>query len=376
MSSPQIDVHEAGPPFPRKAPLVTATNVSRGWQVGATVAATFDVTMNDPIFATLYQRDVLRLGNMVVIRSDGLPTWVGFIDRVEWSLGSGVIKLTAKEPASIFKERHTSKEFVVTQESTARVFWRLISEANMGNATGIIISKTTAPGPSVTLDLSSSTVYDALNELCEAAGMEWWIDPVIGASGVTLTARLRSKRGQDKSLTVKLSDGGGLLSATYAHDAQLLASSVTIVGGGSGFALRPAARVEVVSGAAQAHERTSLSYEDTQVIPASTERVAGISPWLTPATSRDLLSIQPTLTDQATVAGQAVSTFDRGYRGPEELDAEVEIGRLANVLIGDVVTIEAESLGPDGISKPFRIMEFTPDGADSKARVSLVASEN
>jgi hypothetical protein len=377
----EVYVGTAGLPYMKIAPLMTAANIRRGWKVKDTVAATFDVAKTDPIFSTMYERDLLRLGNTVIIESEDLPTWVGFMSRPEWSLGTGTVKVTAKEAASILKERPTSKEFQVSDDS-ANVFRRLIAEANL-NPTGISASKVPESGGMVTLDLSSAYVYDALNEMCAASGQEWWIEPETIGNSLILTAYLRKWRGEDKSARVMLTDGenGGLLSGTsYAHDDKLLANSVTVVGGaslGGGFALRPSATVSV-TGQGLPIQRESLAYDDAQLITVSQSKIDKITPWLTPSTSRDVISIQPTLSDKATVAGQAVSVLDNVYRGPEELTAVVSLpsGRLANVGVGDVIAVQSDELGPDGIAKPFRIMEMSPDESVGTCVLQMIAWES
>jgi len=377
----EVYIGTAGIPYMKIAPLMTAANVRRGWKIMDTIAATFDVAKTDPIFSTMYERDLLRLGNTVIIESEGLPMWVGFMSRIDWGLGSGTVKVTAKEAASILKERPTSKEFQVSDDSS-NGFRRLIAEANL-NPTGISISKSPEPGGMVTLDLSSAYVYDALNEMCAASGQEWWIEPETIGTSLILTAHLRKWRGEDKSARVALTDGenGGLLSGTsYAHDDKLLANSVTVVGGaslGGGFALRSSATISI-TGQGWTVQRESLAYDDAQLITPSQARIEQITPWLTPATARDVISIQPTISDKATVAGQAASALDNDYRGPEELTAVVSLpsGRLANVGVGDIITIQSDELGPDGIRKAFRIMEMSPDDAAGTCALQMIAWES
>jgi len=354
----QVHIHSGTWPRPRLATLQTARNVNRGWRLGDFTGASFEVSSDDPTFSILAECDLLSLLNMVVIEETGLPPWVGFIEKATWCLKATGIAVEAKEAAQLLQERKTPKQFLVA-ENTSSAVRRVLLEANLQNPTGIFAA-TVEPGCLATVDLSSVGVADALDSLCEISGQEWWVEPAVFASKVELTLHVSSARGEDKSGSVVLREGQ-LVDAKYVLDARNIVSSLTIVGSGGSFATRPAATVSVSAKAGtplQSSESVSVA---GQFLVANAEQSARLLPWLGPATARDVVSVSPQLSDDQTIAGLAVSRLDRGYRGPEEVEAVVSLSALAGVVVGDTIGLEAESLGPSGISKSFRIQEMTVD---------------
>ena len=352
-----VHIHSGSWPRPRLATLQTARNVSRGWRLGDFTGASFEVSRDDDAFGIVAERDLLSLGNMVVIEETGLPPWVGFIEKDTWGLKATGVAVQCKEAAQLLQERKTPKQFLVA-ENTSSAVRRVLLEANAQNPTGIFAA-TVESGCRATVDLSSVSVADALDSLCEISGQEWWVEPAISAGKVELTLHVGS-RGEDKSGSIVLREGQ-LVDAKYVLDAKNIVASLTIVGSGASFATRPAATVSVggkAERAAQSSESVSVA---GQMITATTEQSARLLPWLGPATARDLVSVSPQLSDDATIAGLAVSRLDRGYRGPEEVEAIVALGSLAGVVVGDTIGLEAESLGPSGISKSFRVQEMAVD---------------
>jgi len=368
-----VHIHSGSWPRQRLATFQTARNVRRGWRLGDFTGASFEVLPSEAAFLALGQRNLLRLGNMVVIESTWMPYWVGFIEKVTWTLKAGSIQVEAQEWASVLQDRKTPKQFLVAGENTSTAVRRVMYEANARNPTGIQVAAVLEPGARATTDLSSMSVADALDNLCEISGQEWWVGAVVSAAKVDLTLYVGS-RGEDKSGRIVLRDGPFLVDANYTHDARNVVASLTIVGqapGGS-FALRPAATVAVVGEKAVSPLQSSESGAVSgQVLVASDQQGSRLLPWLGPATARDLVSVSP-LSDDQTISALALSQLDRQYRGPEEVEAVVSLssGLLTDVDVGDTVGIESENLGPSGISKAFRVQEITVDEAAGTVTVS------
>jgi hypothetical protein len=365
--SASVHIHSGSWPRPRLATLLTARNVNRGWRLGDFTGASFEVSRDDGAFSILAERDLLSLLNMVVIEETGLPPWVGFIEKDTWGLKATGVAVQCKEAAQLLQERKTPKQFLVS-ENTSSAVRRVMVEANAQNPTGIFAA-TVERGCLATVDLSSVSVADALDSLCEISGQEWWVEPAVSAAKVELTLRVSSARGEDKSGSIVLWEGQ-LVDAKYVLDAKNIAASLTIVGSGASFATRPAATVSV-SGKAESAQQSSESVSVAgQILVANAEQSARLLPWLGPATARDIVSVSPQLSDDATIAGLAVSRLDRGYRGPEEVEAVVSLAVLAGVVVGDTIGLEAESLGPSGISKSFRVQEMAVDDKAGTVTVS------
>ena len=353
-----VHMHSGTWPHQRLATLQTARSVKRGWRLGDLTGATFEVSPDDAAFSIQAERHLLSLGNMVVIEETGLPSWVGFVDKVAWGLKATGVAVEAKEAGSLLQERKTPKQFLVA-ENTSSAARRLMHEANAQNPTGILVGALER-GCLATVDLSSMSVADALDNLCEISGQEWWVEPAVSPSGVDLTLRVSSARGEDKSGSIVLREGQ-LVDAKYVLDADNIVASLTVVGSGASFATRPAATVSVSGKAERAAQSSESASVAGQVLTATEEQSARLLPWLGPATARDLVSVSPQLSDDATLAGLAVSRLDRSYRGPEEVGAVVSLSALAGVVVGDTIGLESASLGPSGISKAFRIQEMGVD---------------
>ena len=354
-----VHIHSGSWPHSRLATLQTARNVNRGWRLGDFTGASFEVSRDDDAFEIVAERDLLSLGNMVVIEETGLPPWVGFIEKDSWGLKATGVAVQCKEAAQLLEERKTPKQFLVS-ENTSSAIRRVLLEANAQNPTGIFAA-TVESGCLATVDLSSVSLADALDSLCEISGQEWWVEPAVSAGKVDLTLRV-GVRGEDKSGSIVLREGQ-LVDAKYVLDAKNIVVSLTIVGSGASFATRPAATVSVggkAERAAQSSESVSVA---GQVIAANAEQGARLLPWLGPATARDLVSVSPQLSDDQTIAGLAVSRLDSGYRGPEEVEAidRLGSGHLTGAGVGDTIGIVSESLGPSGISKAFRVQEMAVD---------------
>ncbi len=355
-----VHIHSGSWPRPRLGTFQTARNVNRGWRLGDFTGASFEVSCDDDAFSILAERDLLSLGNMVVIEETGFPSWVGFIEKDTWGLKATGVSVQCKEAAQLLQERKTPKQFLVT-ENTSSAVRRLLLEANLQNPTGIFAT-TLEPGCLATVDLSSVSVADALDSLCQISGQEWWVEPAISPGKVELTLHVSSARGEDKSGSIVLREGQ-LVDAKYVLDAKNIVASLTIVGSGGSFAMRPAATVSVGGKAENAQQSAESASVAGQTLVANAAQIARLLPWLGPATARDLVSVSPQLSDDQTIAGLAVSRLDREYRGPEEVEAVVSLsgGALAGVNVGDTIGLEAASLGPSGISKSFRVQEMAVD---------------
>jgi hypothetical protein len=361
----RVYIHESQPPFKRVCELTTATAIKRGWRMHDIVDGSFSVARTDPAFTTFGQGPLLALGNRVVIESPYLPSWVGSIQKPLWTLGNPTVDVQVKSVVRILAERLTPKGFNVSG-SSGGIFRRLFVEVELRNPMYIYPCAAPEPGPTLSLELSSVKLFDALNTLADNAGMEWWLEPVVSPAGIAFTVYWSSQKGSDKSGEIVLRDGerGNLLDGSYCQDDANIATAVRVVGGSAGaggFAVRPSALASFITSKGQLGQ-DETTVPDT-IAPVTTEQRSRIEHYLNPATSREVQVVRGTTTDESTLAARASNSLDRQYRGPEEMSAVIAITDplLPAIALGDVIRIEAQDLGPDGISKAFRVSEIAPD---------------
>ena len=358
-STNSVDVHEGQAPFKRVCALTTAVAGRFGWKMHDIVDGSLEVARNDPAFDLFGQEALLALGNMVVIRNPRLPRpWVGFVQKPKWTISSPTISVPLKQAERVLAERTLPKGFSVSG-SAGDIFRRCFEMVNLTNQTYIFPCSNPTPGPTLSLNLGGKTLFDALNTLADTAGMEWWLDPVVSPAGVKLTCYWASQRGEDLSGAVVLREGQ-IADGSYVQDETNLAVEVSVVGGGSTFALRPSARASLLPSTTSASETVTTADE---IAPVSDAQRARIDPWtVNPASKRQVSIVRPTVTDPSTLSAGASSALDTRYRGPEEMSATLDITDplLMKFWLGDVVRLWAPSLGPNGISLPFRISEIAP----------------
>ena len=361
----RVYIHESQPPYKRVCELTAATGIKRGWRMHDIVDGSFSVARTDPAFATFGQGPLLALGNAVVVESPYLPPWVGFIQKPEWVLTSPTVSVPVKDAVRVLAERLTPKGFNVSG-SSGGIFRRLFVEVELRNPMYIYPCAAPEPGPSLSLELSSVKLFDALNTLADNSGMEWWLEPVVSPAGIAFTLYWSSQKGSDKSGEIVLRDGerGNLLDGSYCQDDANIATAVRVVGGSAGaggFAVRPSALASFITSKGQLGQ-DETTVPDT-IAPVTTEQRSRIEHYLNPATSREVQVVRGTTTDESTLAARASNSLDRQYRGPEEMSAVIAITDplLPAIALGDVIRIEAQDLGPDGISKAFRVSEIAPD---------------
>jgi hypothetical protein len=333
------------------------------------VDGSFEVARNDPAFASFGQEEALALGSMIVIEREGLRPWVGFVQKPNWNLKRPTVSVPVKQDVRVLAERTLPKGFTITGFS-GEIFRRCVEAVNLLNPMFIFACSSPEPGPTLSLDLSEKTLFAALNEMADAAGMEWWLDAVVTPSGVTMTLYWSSQRGSDLSGQLYLREGENLTDGDYTLDETQLAVEVTMIGGASaagGMALRPSARASLLPASAGAAGQQELTLPDEVAAVTDVQR-ARIEPWTgNPASKRQVALVRPTTTDQATITTGAGHTLDKQYRGPEELSCVVPITDpiLPKFWLGDVLTYYAPSLGPNGIEKRFRVSEIIPSDTEA-----------
>jgi hypothetical protein len=141
-------------------------NVSRSYVLNKSGALTFTIGMRHPKAKV----ELLDHGNIIIVYSDILPTWQGFITRLNWS-GEN-INVTATSIEQRLGRRRT-RPTKITNEAAGYHFAHLVNEANAREHTGIYLDTVYNGGPNLTLEYQSEKTYDKIDELITMAKMDW-----------------------------------------------------------------------------------------------------------------------------------------------------------------------------------------------------------
>jgi hypothetical protein len=289
--------------------------------------------------------------------------WAGWIDRIQADKSAGTVTVECRDAAGKLAERHSGLT-TARSGSAGRIARDVLQEANARNGFGVTWDVTSEQGtPVQDIDVSGSTVLDALNRLAEETGDEWWIELKARGDGLSFGLHWCEQRGFDLSQYVYLRDGIEVSKLTYSQDAVEVAESVLVVGGGGNMAERPAAMRST-----SAMERANLS----GVYVAS----AGITQQRTatpiPAMAAERVIVSPRSTDVETLSRIAERDLEAPLGASETLQITVnERADWRQLAVGNIVRLIASTPWGD-LNRRVRIIEAQPDTAEMLLEVQVL----
>jgi hypothetical protein len=241
----------------------------------------------------------------------------------------------------------------------------LLYQANARNGFGLRWDVTSEPGtPLADIDVSGSSLYDALNKLADESGDEWWIVAKVAPDNLELYLHWGEQRGFDYSQSVYLRQGHEISEATYIQDALVEAESILVMGPGGTSEERPA-----VMRAASNPERVAEAGLIVQPSSETYRRTAPTSPILSP----ERVAISPRQSDVSVLAGIAENELEAPPDAVETLRLTVnERADWSKCDVGNIVRVKLGTPWGD-LDRRVRIIEVQPGSGQMLMDVKVLA---
>jgi len=288
--------------------------------------------------------------------------WIGWIERPLYD--GGMVTVDCIDVAGMMGKRHSGLKS--TRSGCAGLIARdLLFQANARNGFGLLWDTTSEAGtPVSSINVSGSSLLDALNQLADFTGDEWWIRIVVAHDNLELYLHWGRKQGFDLSQTVYLREGREVSNFTYSQDAIEETESVMMVGSGGTVEDRP-----TVVRATTGTERVNLAGAVVQQSSETYRRATAIVPAL--ATERVVVA---PLESEIKVLGElARNDLEQSPDTVETLAITVnERANWPDLAVGNTVRLRADT--PWGaLDRAVRIMESQPGDGDMDLIVQVQA---
>ncbi|MCJ7510784.1 MAG: hypothetical protein MUP14_07860 [Dehalococcoidia bacterium] len=321
----------------------------------------FAISRDDP----QANRDTVRKGLVVAIRSTkaGCPPFVGRIDDVEHK-DDGTVEITGPAYAQVLFERALPQDCSFSSEAAGAIAMQLLRLANTQNPTGVWPSKLSEPGSPVRgdFDAGSAQLGDALNDLADKTGDEWWLEEIISRQKIEIALRWGRRRGQDRSREILLYEGKHFTTSSYKETSQGVARSAIAIGGGEAVSDRAAA-------AATMGRPASVSGKATVIGGASEVQMRNVAAGMTLA--RDVVVNLPLDTDEAVLAAAAQKALEAPANAAEELTLTLAPSAPWDLEPGDSFTAVLPNVRFGGVSRKVRLLSLQPDEATGERDVAV-----
>jgi hypothetical protein len=360
-----ITVHDDFPSFPMLAEFRTAHDINRLLvQTPADKGPgtfSFAISRDDP----QANRDTVRKGLVVAIRSTqaGCPPFLGRIDDVEHK-DDGTVGISGPAYAQVLFERALPQDCSFSSQAAGVIAMQLLKLANAYNPTGIWPSKASEPGSPIRgdFDAGSAQLGDALNDLADKTGDEWWLEEIVSRQKIDISLRWGRKRGQDRSREITLYEGKHFTTSSYRETSQGVARSAIAIGGGEAVSDRAAA-------AATMGRPASASGKATVIGAASEVQMRNVAVGMTLA--RDVVVNLPLDTDQAVLASAAQKALEIPANAAEELALTLAPSAPWDLGLGDSFTVILPNVRFGGATRKVRLLDLQPDEAMGERDIAV-----
>lgn len=224
MALPIVYVHDAA--FRRIGQLPTAHRVARSYELGGAGLAEVSVARTDPLI-----EEALTFGNVLVMESDVYPyPWVGAISR---DLGGrdGAVRFQCAGYNAILEERQLPTSYT-TSLNAGEELRRVIETVNRINATGIGIGRIQNHGELTKgLEFPNAIVSQAMDEIAEAGGLEWWLEFAASPSNIEIRLRVGRARGFDRFRDFTLLDQRNATFGDWMRDRSAQVFALNVIAG-------------------------------------------------------------------------------------------------------------------------------------------------
>jgi len=352
-----VTTHDDFPPFHMLAEFRTAHDINR--LLVHTPADkgpgsfSFTISRDDP----QANRDTVRKGLVVAIRSTraGCPPFLGCIDVLEYK-DDGTVEVTGPDYAQVFFERALPQDCSFSSQAAGVIAMQLLRLANSQNPTGVWPSKVSEPGSPIwgNFDAGSAQLGDALNDLADKTGDEWWLEEIVNRQKIEIALRWGRRRGQDRSRVMALYEGKHFTASSYKETSQGIARSAIAIGGSEAVSDRTAA-------AATMGRPASVSGKATVIGGASEVQMRNLTVGMTLA--RDVVVNLPLDTDEAVLASAAQKALEVPANAAEELYLTLAPSAPWDLGPGDSFTAVLPNIRFGGVSRKVRLLDLQPKEA-------------
>jgi len=360
-----VTVHDDFPSFAMLAEFRTAHDINR--LLVHTLADkgpgtfSFAISRDDP----QANRDTVRKGLVVAIRSTkaGCPPFLGRIDDVEHK-DDGTVEITGPAYAQVLFERALPQDCSFSGQAAGVIAMQLLRLANSQNPTGVWPSKASEPGSPIRgdFDAGSAQLGDALNDLADKTGDEWWLEEIISRQKIEIALRWGQRRGQDRSREIALYEGKHFTASSYKETSQGVARSAIAIGGGEAVSDRAAA-------AATMGRPASAAGKAAVIGGASEVQMRNLAVGMTLA--RDVVVNLPLDTDEAVLASAAQKALEAPANAAEELYLTLAPSAPWDLGLGDTFTAVLPNVRFGGVSRKVRLLSLQPDEASGERDVAV-----
>lgn len=340
-------VHAPAWPFQRIGELRTARNIDRAWSLMQPGILALNISRSEEI-----DRDVLRTSNILVIESEVTAPWVGYLLTAEEDLGAGEIEITGQEMTAALDVRLTSASDKYDDSiSSGRIFQQIGAAVNGRAFTGLSMPASSLGAIVEDVDLAAQTMSEALDELHDRTGNEWWADYSVRPQRVEATLRWGTRQGFDLADSVHLYEGYHFAKLVYRQDATRSQESATAFGGVGA----PSGRAAVTRTAGAA--RGSFGGLIEAASAAAVRAIADLPPGL----RSERAVLVPTTSNEAELSREARQALEKPLGSAEQFSAVVNgLIDWHLLALGNTVTINAyPKLRPT--SRKMRIVGVQPD---------------
>jgi len=305
-----------------------------------------------------------RLNGLWTDWPEVVAPWIGWIERPQYDAASGMVTVDCIDVAGMMGKRHSGLKS--TRSGCAGLIARdLLFQANARNGFGLVWDTTSEAGtPISTIDVSGNSLLDALNQLADFTGDEWWIRTVVAHDNLELYLHWGRRQGFDLSQTVYLREGREVSNFAYSQDAIEETESVMVVGSGGAVEDRPAV-VRATTGA----ERVNLAGAVVQQSSETYKRAAAI----VPALASERVVVAPLESDTKALGELARNELEQSPDTVETLAITVnERANWPDLAVGNTVRLRADT--PWGaLDRAVRIMESQPGDGELDLIVQVQA---
>lgn len=206
-------------------PLADLTKVARNVNYAHSLNGGKPLTFTLPIADARAAEAIMRARNLVLVESDEVEPWSGYIVRPQWQ-GTGIAYLV--HPIAARLDERKTRPARLENLPAGAIFTNLMDQANGRFPTGIVVGEVFSGGTPYTLDLGTEPIYSKLNDLMTQTLCEYNVRLVhVGL----WEASLYERYGRDLTATVCFEYGTDTVGdPTYDEDWSNYANAVIAVG--------------------------------------------------------------------------------------------------------------------------------------------------
>jgi len=162
----------------------------------------------------------LALRNLILVESDKVQNWVGYIAKEPHTEDEASVTVTAISAERLFDFHLTGANDILTGASGA-IALTLASNAQNEETLGVTVASANfeAASDSITREYHKENVGKALNDLAADTNSYWWIEGVAVGGNLALTMRWRANRGE--TFLQWLEEGGNMNVIGYSEEGKV-----------------------------------------------------------------------------------------------------------------------------------------------------------